>query len=488
MLSCGAAVNAIIWCVLRKGDMADASCFAFGAGLATLNSRGECIEVYYPAPQLQPEVREVRDFFSAAQFAQDSAYRVLTAAEANKFAASPLLRALVASEALRDPSRRLVLTVIRRDGRLTSVAEAYLKLHLLSHRLVKPNTVDLRGIFKILPTVAWTSAGAIDGREIAARLLRARLARQVLHIFALDKFPPLLDYVVPAGVRIADTARVRLGAYLGEGTTVMPAGFINFNAGTVGPNMVEGRVSQGVVLAAGSDLGGGASTMGTLSGGNDTLVSVGRNCLIGANAGIGIALGDNCTVEAGLYVTAGTKVVVREKGRSEKAANKPGEAEWSEKAANKPGEAEWSKKAANKPGEAEWSKKAANKPGEAEWSKKAANKPGEAEWSKKAANKPGEAEWSKKAANKPGEAEWSKKAANKPGEAEWSKKAANKPGEAEWSKKAANKPGEAERSETVHARTLSGRDGMLLRRNSQHGYIECLPNHKDFALRAELHE
>ena len=338
--------------------MADKNFFAFGLGLATLNRRGECIEAYYPAPQLQPEADMLRDFFSTTELEQDNTSRLLTQAEVRGLGlALPLLRELAASDALQANNRRVALTVIKRDCPLTSVAETYLKLHLLSQRLVKPNAISLQGIFKILPTIAWTNEGAIDGQEITTRLHQARLTRQPLHIFALDKFPPLLDYVVPAGVRIADTARVRLGAYLGEGTTIMPAGFINFNAGTVGPNMVEGRISQGVVLEAGSDLGGGASTMGTLSGGNETLISVGRNCLIGANAGIGIALGDNCTVEAGLYITAGAKVTLRE----------------------------------------------------------------------------------------------------------------------------------GDKSKTVRARELSGHSGLLFRRNSQHGYIECLSNSKEFSLRAELH-
>ena len=223
--------------------MTDSSFFAFGIGLATLNSHGECIEAYYPNPCVQPEAGMVQAFFSDAQLAQDSAYRLLTRAEANKLAASsPSLTQLSQCEALQDTKRRVVLAVIRHDCALTSVAEAYLKLHLLSHRLVKPNAVNLQGIFKIMPTVAWTDRGAIDGREISTRLTEARLAGKALRVFALDKFPPLLDYVVPSGVRIADTARVRLGAYLGEGTTLMPAGFINFNAGTVGPNMVEGRI------------------------------------------------------------------------------------------------------------------------------------------------------------------------------------------------------------------------------------------------------
>jgi 2,3,4,5-tetrahydropyridine-2,6-dicarboxylate N-succinyltransferase len=186
----------------------------------------------------------------------------------------------------------------------------YLKLHLLSHRLVKPHGLNLDGMFGLLPNVAWTSAGAYAINELPAAILAARLRGETLQVTSVDKFPKMTDYVVPAGVRIADSARVRLGAYLGEGTTIMHEGFVNFNAGTEGPAMIEGRISAGVYVNASSDLGGGCSILGTLSGGNKTVISVGKNCLIGANAGLGIPLGDRCTIEAGLYVTAGTKVTL----------------------------------------------------------------------------------------------------------------------------------------------------------------------------------
>jgi len=211
---------------------------------------------------------------------------------------------------LAESAKPLVATILAEDAAPSSTPEAYLKLHLLSHRLVKPHGVNLSGIFALLPNVAWTNQGAIDLAELPSEQLEARLRGKLLEVFSVDKFPKMTDYVVPSGVRIADTARVRLGAYIGEGTTVMHEGFVNFNAGTAGPNMVEGRVSAGVFVGKGSDLGGGCSTMGTLSGGGNIVISVGEGCLIGANAGIGIPLGDRCTVESGLYVTAGTKVIV----------------------------------------------------------------------------------------------------------------------------------------------------------------------------------
>jgi len=188
--------------------------------------------------------------------------------------------------------------------------DAYLRLHLLSHRLVRPNTVSLDGIFKVLPNVCWTSLGPVAVSEIDAVRQRA-LARGIhLDVRSVDKFPPMLDFVVPSGVRVADAARVRLGAHLAEGTTVMHEGFVNFNAGTLGPAMVEGRISQGVVVAAGTDVGGGASIMGTLSGGGTQVISVGQRSLLGANSGLGISLGDDCVIEAGLYLTAGTVVLL----------------------------------------------------------------------------------------------------------------------------------------------------------------------------------
>jgi 2,3,4,5-tetrahydropyridine-2,6-dicarboxylate N-succinyltransferase len=187
-------------------------------------------------------------------------------------------------------------------------ADAYLRLHLLSHRLIRPHGASMDGIFGVLPNVAWTSAGPVDPAEIDAVRLRFRAAGQPLAVYGVDKFPRMVDYVVPGGVRIADADRVRLGAHLAEGTTVMHEGFVNYNAGTLGSSMVEGRISAGVVVGDGSDVGGSASIMGTLSGGGTEVISVGERCLLGANSGLGISLGDDCTVEAGLYVTAGTKV------------------------------------------------------------------------------------------------------------------------------------------------------------------------------------
>jgi 2,3,4,5-tetrahydropyridine-2,6-dicarboxylate N-succinyltransferase len=198
------------------------------------------------------------------------------------------------------------------------VADAYLRLHLLSHRLVLPNSVNLEGIFKVLPNVCWTSLGPVEVSEINAVRERALGRGLYLDVRSVDKFPPMLDFVVPTGVRVADAARVRLGAHLAEGTTVMHEGFVNFNAGTLGPSMVEGRISQGVVVDADSDIGGGASIMGTLSGGGTQIISVGRRCLLGANSGLGVSLGDDCIVEAGLYLTAGT-IVTLPGGRQAKA-------------------------------------------------------------------------------------------------------------------------------------------------------------------------
>jgi 2,3,4,5-tetrahydropyridine-2,6-dicarboxylate N-succinyltransferase len=190
----------------------------------------------------------------------------------------------------------------------TDTADAYLRMHLLSHRLIAPHGANMDGIFGVLPNVAWTSAGPIALDELPAARLRFRAAGRQLNVYGVDKFPRMVDYVAPAGVRIADADRVRLGAHLAEGTTVMHEGFVNYNAGTLGHSMVEGRISAGVVVGDGSDVGGGASIMGTLSGGGTTVISIGERCLLGANSGLGISLGDDCTVEAGLYVTAGTKV------------------------------------------------------------------------------------------------------------------------------------------------------------------------------------
>ena len=196
---------------------------------------------------------------------------------------------------------------------IKDIQDAYLRLHLLSYRFVLPNSINLDGLFKILPNIIWTNQGAMLENEIERKMKESHEGGSHFFIRSIDKFPVLTDYIIPKGVRIADSTRVRLGAYLSEGTTIMHEGFVNFNAGTLGPCMIEGRVSAGVVIGANSDLGGGSSTMGTLSGGNNIKISVGENSLLGANSGLGIPLGNNCIIEAGLYITAGTKVTLKNK-------------------------------------------------------------------------------------------------------------------------------------------------------------------------------
>ena len=193
---------------------------------------------------------------------------------------------------------------------IKNIADAYLRLHLLSYKFVLPNSINLEGLFRALPNLVWTNQGAVSIEDIQSKLLESKIKSQNLYIRSIDKFPCLTDYIIPQGVRIADASRVRLGAYLSEGTTIMHEGFVNFNAGTLGKAMIEGRISAGVVVGSDSDLGGGCSTMGTLSGGNNTKISIGKNCLLGANSGLGIPLGDNCIIEAGLYLTSGTKVAL----------------------------------------------------------------------------------------------------------------------------------------------------------------------------------
>ena len=218
------------------------------------------------------------------------------------------LQALVGIDAIRGVSKELVSVEIDLDKAPTSVSDAYLRLHLLSHRLVKPHGLNLDGIFGILNNVVWTSYGpcAVEGFEITRAKLKAAYGN--VNVFGIDKFPRMVDYVIPSGVRIADADRVRLGAHLAHGTTVMHEGFINFNAGTLGTSMVEGRISAGVIVDDGSDIGGGASIMGTLSGGGKQVISIGKKCLLGANSGLGISLGENCVIEAGTYITAAAKV------------------------------------------------------------------------------------------------------------------------------------------------------------------------------------
>jgi len=258
---------------------------AWGHGLATIAEDGSVLDTWYPTPAL---------------------------GEAPADATAPA--SLTALET-KDPARRVhtevVLTSIALGDAPAGASDVYLRLHLLSHRLVAPHAVNLDGVFGKLNNVVWTSRGpcAVAGFEEVRAALRAD---GPVEVFGVDKFPRMTDYVVPTGVRIADADRVRLGAHLAEGTTVMHEGFVNYNAGTLGTSMVEGRISAGVVVGDGSDVGGGASIMGTLSGGGKQVVSVGRRCLLGANSGIGISLGDDCVVEAGCYVTAGTKVTVRD--------------------------------------------------------------------------------------------------------------------------------------------------------------------------------
>jgi 2,3,4,5-tetrahydropyridine-2-carboxylate N-succinyltransferase len=210
---------------------------------------------------------------------------------------------------LRNVTIRPIRITIDADESPTSAADAYLRLHLLSGRLAAPHSIELDGIFGALNNVVWTDLGPVAPGELDDTRLRARRAGRQLHVHGVDKFPRMVDYVVPSGVRIADASRVRLGAHLAEGTVVMHEGFCNFNAGTLGTSMVEGRISAGVVVGDGSDIGGGASILGTLSGGGTEVISIGERCLLGANAGIGISLGDDCTVEAGLYITAATPVM-----------------------------------------------------------------------------------------------------------------------------------------------------------------------------------
>lgn len=286
---------------------------AFAIGLGTKNAKGEWLEVYYQAPLFQPSA----DIITAAKDAigyegGNQAVEVdggeLEALAAALEAVAPEQAKL--ARACTESQKPVVVTVLESDAQSASTPEVYLKLHLLSHRLVKPHGINLDGMFGLLPNVAWTNLGAIDLAELPEAQLQARLKGELLSVNSVDKFPRMTDYVVPSGVRIAHTARVRLGAHIGEGTTVMHEGFVNFNAGTLGVSMVEGRISAGVVVGNGSDLGGGCSTMGTLSGGGNIIISVGENCLLGANAGTGIPMGDRCTIESGLYITAGTKILV----------------------------------------------------------------------------------------------------------------------------------------------------------------------------------
>ncbi|MCI1649910.1 2,3,4,5-tetrahydropyridine-2,6-dicarboxylate N-succinyltransferase [Bifidobacterium tibiigranuli] len=279
---------------------------AWGWGLASIDESGATLDAWYPELHLEDapsEAARPKHGFDGVLHEEPDA---------------------------RGVRRVPVFTVSQLDGEIVDAADAYLRLHLLSMRLAKPNTLNLDGIFAKLTNVVWTNYGPFAVENFAQRKLDVEAAAMrtnpgvphaAVNVLSIDKFPRMVDYVVPTGVRIGDADRVRLGAYLSEGTTVMHAGFVNYNAGTLGTSMVEGRISQGVVVGDGSDIGGGASTMGTLSGGGKLRNSIGEHSLVGANAGIGISLGDNCVVEAGLYVTAGTKITVVDKAK--KAAGEP---------------------------------------------------------------------------------------------------------------------------------------------------------------------
>jgi 2,3,4,5-tetrahydropyridine-2-carboxylate N-succinyltransferase len=265
---------------------------ASGLGLATVVAsgpkEGTVLDVWYPAPSLS----------DAVDTSLDADLRLAATADPD-----------------RNVRGELVETVIDLDAAPADAADAYLRLHLLSHRLVRPNTLNLDGVFGLLANVAWTDRGPVLAEELDVLRARLRGSSGHLTVHSVDKFPRMVDYVVPSGVRIGDANRIRLGAHLAEGTTVMHEGFVNFNAGTLGQSMVEGRISAGVVVGDATDIGGGASIMGTLSGGGRERITVGQRVLLGANSGVGISLGDDCVVEAGLYVTAGTRVSVHADGK-----------------------------------------------------------------------------------------------------------------------------------------------------------------------------
>jgi 2,3,4,5-tetrahydropyridine-2,6-dicarboxylate N-succinyltransferase len=269
---------------------------AVAAGLATVTPAGTVLDTWYPEPRLgvpagaRPGTTRLGALEISGELGPDY---------------GGLVR--------RDESRGVEVIAVRTvipdlSAPPADTHDVWLRLHLLSHRLVTPRSLNMDGVFGLLTNVAWTSAGPVEAATFNVHRLRAALGH--VTVFGVDKFPRMVDYVIPSGVRVADGDRVRLGAHLAEGTTVMHEGFVNYNAGTLGPSMVEGRISAGVVVGPDSDIGGGASIMGTLSGGGKQVVSIGSGCLLGANAGIGISLGDNCVVEAGCYVTAGSRVTL----------------------------------------------------------------------------------------------------------------------------------------------------------------------------------
>ncbi len=271
---------------------------ASGIGLATIAADGSVLDTAYPRPALN------------THSGLTSGTTHLSAQEAERLGAKDLA-ARTGHDRERDVELVVVGTLIEDlSSPPADPHDAYLRLHLLSHRLVRPHDISVEGMFEVLNNVVWTTQGPCAVEDFERTRQRLAAVGRPVQVTSVDKFPRMTDYVIPSGVRIADADRVRLGAYLAEGTTVMHEGFVNFNAGTLGRSMVEGRISSGVVVGDGSDIGGGASIMGTLSGGGTEIVSIGERCLLGANAGIGISLGDDCVVEAGLYVTAGTVITL----------------------------------------------------------------------------------------------------------------------------------------------------------------------------------
>ena len=270
---------------------------AVAAGLATIAADGTVLDTWFPAPVLTDEPGPA----GTERLDTERAVELL----------GPAAGRAVGRDPRRDVEIAAVRTVIASlEDKPLDTHDVYLRLHLLSHRLVRPHGQNLEGVFGLLPNVAWTSLGPVAVDDLERVRLNARAEGLHLAVTSVDKFPRMTDYVIPKGVRIGDADRVRLGAHLAEGTTVMHEGFVNFNAGTLGTSMVEGRISAGVVVGDGTDIGGGASTMGTLSGGGNVVITIGERCLIGAEAGVGIALGDECVIEAGLYLTAGTRVTL----------------------------------------------------------------------------------------------------------------------------------------------------------------------------------
>ena len=254
---------------------------AYGFGVATIAANGDVLDTWYPVLGLGDAPSD-----------------------------KPDLSSFLAPDPVRGVTKKEIDLVIETENAPQDASDAYLRLHLLSHRLVKPHGINLDGVFGLLTNVAWTSAGPCSLENFATTAQRLRAAYGNLTVFGVDKFPRMVDYVIPEGVRIADADRVRLGAHLASGTTVMHEGFVNFNAGTLGKSMVEGRISAGVVVGDGSDIGGGASIMGTLSGGGKEVISIGERSLLGANSGLGISLGNECVIESGCYITAGSKVTL----------------------------------------------------------------------------------------------------------------------------------------------------------------------------------